>query len=124
MLLVLLDVTIYTTDSMFSDSTATFSAVTCVVFRAKMCNEGAVALSTGTPSYSTDYVIYLEASTHTQFGAGSKIYAKYNKTTLCLKRCKQFIKLKLLLASLLTFLQPLLFSSVEPLATRYRCDDQ
>ena len=73
-----IDVTIYTTDATFSDSTALFSSMTCVVFHAKMCNTGAVAMTTTTSSYTTDvYVVYLEASaTHSQFGAGSIIYAK------------------------------------------------
>ena len=72
------DVTIYTTDSSFSDSTASFSGVTCVVFRAKMCSDGAVALTTTTSSYTTDaYVLYLEASQHSQFN-NAKIYAKYH----------------------------------------------
>jgi len=68
-------VTIYTSDATFADSTASFSAATCVLFRAKMCVDGAVALTTTTSSYTTDaYVIYLEGSQHTQFD-NSKIYA-------------------------------------------------
>ena len=89
--------TIYTTDSSFSDSTASFTgvytqygstggstvsdstasftAVTCVVFRAKMCSDGAVALTTTTSSYTNDaYVVTLEGPQHSQFD-NSKIYA-------------------------------------------------
>jgi len=70
------DVTIYTTDSTFADSTATFSTISCVVFRAKTCSYGAVALTTTTSSYTTDaYVLYLEADPRSQF-ANSQIYAK------------------------------------------------
>ena len=77
MLLVGIDVTITTTDSSFTDCTASFSSVTCVVFHAKMCFTGAVALTTTTSSYINDaYVLYLEATTpHSQF-SNAVIYAK------------------------------------------------
>ena len=68
------DVTINTNDSLYIDSTASFSAVTCVVFRANTCPDGAVALSTSTSSYTKDvYVLYLEGPTRPPFN--SKIYA-------------------------------------------------
>jgi len=71
------DVTIYTTDSSFTDSTASFSSVTCVRLRAKMCSDGSVALTTSTSSYTADvYELSLEAAPNTAFGVGSKIYAK------------------------------------------------
>ena len=70
------DVTINTTDASYTDSTGSFSAITCVVLRAHTCPDGAVALTTTTSSYTTDvYVLYLEGPKHSQF-ANSEIYAK------------------------------------------------
>lgn len=73
---VVTDVSISTNSGSYSDSTVSFSAVTCIVFHAKQCLNGAVAMTTTTSSYTTDaYLVFTRGPTNGVFGGN--IYAQY-----------------------------------------------